>query len=181
MNLTKYHTLFIIITWCTILHLIVNVCVYRRFSSVKHQLSCIVVGFNVDPIAILIESPHPSFVCTDVLADVKTGNNEFDQSLLATVLDEQSQPVVNVSVHLQLLDYSSVTTVRYTNRSGHAKFDYLPRDSQGFVEAICPKSKRYAFMEINTRRDRSVTVILKEKVSIDYEEYDPSDQGYYAV
>lgn len=109
--------------------------------------------------------------------DISTGT----QSLLLTVLDQQYKTVENISVHLELVDYSHISLDYYTNDVGEVIFNYLPRHSQVYIEAICMKTKRYGFIEIDTLDYRTVTVILKDMNTVHHDEYDRLDQGYYSV
>ena len=109
--------------------------------------------------------------------DIFTGT----QSLLVTVLDQQYKPVRNVSVHLELVDYSHISLEHYTNRFGEVIFRHLSRQARVYIEAICLNSRRHAFVELNTLHYRNITLILQEMSALNYDEYDPSDRGYYAV
>jgi hypothetical protein len=103
------------------------------------------------------------------------------QSLLVTVLDQQYKSVRNISVRLELVDYSHISLEHQTNRFGQVVFRHLPRQARVYIEAVCLNSQRHASVELDTFHYRNVTLILQEMSSLDYDEYDPSDRGYYAV
>jgi hypothetical protein len=42
-------------------------------------------------------------------------------------------------------------------------------------------SKRHVFVEIDPLHYQNITLKLKEISSLDYDEYDPLDRGYYVV
>ncbi|CAF1049268.1 unnamed protein product [Rotaria sp. Silwood1] len=103
------------------------------------------------------------------------------QSLKVTVLDQQHKPVENISVHLELVDYSHITLEYYTNYFGEVIFHYLPKHTQIHIEAICMNSKRHAFAEIVIHHYQNITLILQDMSVLHYDEYSPMDKGYYAV
>ncbi|UJR27159.1 hypothetical protein I4U23_008457 [Adineta vaga] len=197
MKIRIYYILYIIITCLTILHIIVNLYIYRKFSSLyslKRQSLYIIIGCNVHSDTVLIESSKSSIkstICIDLLLNDEKENikysSQYDiqtiyQPLFVIVLDEENKPVTNITVHIKLFDYSSITFAHYTNDFGEVNFHHLSRDLHGFIEAICPLSKRYASIEIkDTYHVENITLVLKELSSIDYEEYDPMDRGYYAI
>jgi hypothetical protein len=109
--------------------------------------------------------------------DLSTGT----QSLLITVLDQQYKSVENISVHLELVDYSHISLDYQTNHFGQIIYHYLPKHSRVYIEAICTKTKRYAFVDIDTLDYRNLTLILKDMNALHYDEYDLSDKGYYAL
>jgi len=110
--------------------------------------------------------------------DISTGS----QSLLITIFDKQYKPVRNISVHLELVDYSNINYKYQTNQFGEVIFHYLPRHIQVYIEAICMNTKRYASVQIDTLNYRNITLILKGmSVFYDGDEYDSLDPGYYAV
>ncbi len=109
--------------------------------------------------------------------DISTGTH----SLFVIILDQQYKPVENISVHLELVDYSHINLKHYTNHLGEVIFHHLPRHTQVYIEAICMNSKRYAFIEIDTLYYRNITLILNDMSTYHYDEYDSLDQGYYAI
>jgi hypothetical protein len=109
--------------------------------------------------------------------DISTGT----QSLFVTVLDKQYQPVRNLTVHLNLVDYPNINHEYQTNQFGEVIFYYLPKNVQVYIEAICTSTKRHAYAQIDTLNYRNITLILKEMRVFYDEEYDLSDRGYYAV
>ena len=109
--------------------------------------------------------------------DISTGT----QSLIVTVLDKHYKTVENILVHLELVDYSHISIDYYTNKVGKVIFNYLPKHSQVYIEAICMKTKRYGFIRVDTLDYRNVTLILKDMHTADHDEYDQLDQGYYSV
>ncbi|CAF1367179.1 unnamed protein product [Adineta steineri] len=99
--------------------------------------------------------------------DISTGN----QTLRVTILNEDYEPVKNISVHLELSIYSHITAQQYTNQFGEVTFNYLSRNSQVYVEAISMATKRYAFSGLNTLKYQNITLILEEMNSTHYDEY----------
>ncbi|CAF0907439.1 unnamed protein product [Rotaria sordida] len=155
----------------------------------------------IDNNAILVQLSKPSQTSTitmilsdgfhhlDILLLDEIENIEFyqaidiasgSQSLKVTVLDQQYKPVENISVHLELVDYSHITLEYYTNHFGEVIFHYLPKNIQIFIEAIYMNSKRHAFVEIDTDHYQNITLILKDMSVLHDDEYSPLDQGYYA-
>jgi len=103
------------------------------------------------------------------------------QLLRVNVLDEQFKPIQNITVYLELVNYSNINQKYQTNQFGEVIFHYLPKHVQVYIEAICIHTKRHAYIQINTSNYRNITLILKE-MNVFYDgEYDSSDQGYYAI
>lgn len=109
--------------------------------------------------------------------DIATGN----QSLRVNVLDKQYKPVENISVYLELVDYTNINHQYQTNQYGEVIFHYLPTDIQVYIEVICMNTKRQAYAQINTLNYQNITLILKEMNTSYDEEYDKLDRGYYAI
>lgn len=109
--------------------------------------------------------------------DIAIGN----QSLRVNVLDEKYKPVENITVYLELIDYSNINEKYQTNHNGEVIFHYLPNDIQIYIEAKCISTKRQAYVQINTLKYQNITLILKEINSSYDDEYDTLDRGYYAV
>ena len=103
------------------------------------------------------------------------------QALQFTILDQRHQPVENASVHLELVAYSHIALDYNTNHAGQVTFHHLPKYTQVYVEAVCMKSKRLAFAEIDTVHYHNLTLVLQDLSILDYNEYESLDRGYYAV
>jgi len=109
--------------------------------------------------------------------DISTGS----QSLHVTVLDKQFKPVQNIKVYLELVDHSNINHEYQTNQFGEVTFHHLPRHAQVYIEAICINTQRHAYVQIDTFNYRNITLILKQMNVFYDQEYDSSDQGYYAI
>ncbi|CAF3643370.1 unnamed protein product [Rotaria socialis] len=97
------------------------------------------------------------------------------RSLKVNVLNQQHKSVENISVPLELVDCSHITYEYVTNRLGEVIFHYLPKHVKINIEAVCMKTKRHAFAEIDTLNYQNITVVLH------YDEYDLSDEEYVAI
>ena len=150
-----------------------NIVVFQlsNSSTTKMMLSD---GFHHLDIIIFDEIENVEFYQT---MDISTGTQSID----VTVLDEHYKPVENVSVHLELVDYSHISVEHQTNRLGEVIFHHLPRNEQVYIEAICMNTKRHAYIGIHTCDYRNITLILKQMSALYDDEYNPTDRGYYAV
>lgn len=125
----------------------------------------------------LLLNPQSQSVDYYQAVDVSTGQ----RSLIVTILDEQYQPVNNLTVHMELVDHTHINNDLVTNDRGEVQFQHLPEHTQVYIEAVCQKRNRHAFVQINTSHYRNITIVLREMNSMHYDEYDSQDRGYYAV
>ncbi|CAF1395914.1 unnamed protein product [Rotaria magnacalcarata] len=103
------------------------------------------------------------------------------RSLKVNVLNQQYKSVENISVHLELVDYSHITYEYLTNRLGEVIFHYLPKHIKIHIEAVCIKTKHHAFAEIDTLNYQNITLVLRDMSALHYDEYDLSDEGYVTI
>ena len=61
-------------------------------------------------------------------------------------------------------------------------FNYLPKDTEIYIEAICMKTKRFGFIEIdNVNNNGNLSLITKDMNTFYDDEYDLLDRGYYSI
>ena len=111
--------------------------------------------------------------------EISTGS----QSLLVTVLNNQSEVMKNIPVHLELVHHPQISFDSQTNQFGQVTFSNLPGSLPIYIEAFSQDKKSQADIRIDHLNERNLTLILKELPQSydDGDEYDPSDRGYYAI
>lgn len=169
--LTSFHRLFIIDNDAPLLEL------SHPPASTPSMALILSDGFHHLEILLVLLDDHPSSGRFYEEVDLFVGS----RSLLVTVLDDEHRPMENISVHLELVEYSHISGELRSNRAGEVLFEHLPGDSQVYVEAACKKTKRQAFVEVNTNHYRNITLVLGKTSAWHYDEYDPADRGYYAI
>ena len=170
-HLTSFHRLFIIDNNAPLLEL------SHPPSSTSLMALNLSDGFHHLQILLVLLGVQPSSGRFYEEIDLSVGS----RSLLVAVLDEEHRPMENISVHLELVEYSHISRELRTNRAGEVLFDHLPGNSQVYVEAACVKTNRQAFVEVNTDHYRNMTLLLGKTSAWHYDEYDPADRGYYAI
>ena len=110
--------------------------------------------------------------------EISTGS----QILLITVLNNQSEPMNDVFVHLELIDHPHIYLDAHTDSFGQVTFTNLPRSLPIYIEAIGPTRQSRAYIQVDHLDERNFTLILNDMTrSYDADEYDPLDRGYYAI